>query len=495
MTDQNKDSREQSPEETGAEAAADAAATLENNDDYTMENGYQWKEPPAFDIEHKDNCVCVVKVTIPKSNLNAMLDEIFEEVNDSAQIPGFRRGKAPRKLLEKRLGKYARSNAVERLAEYATQWLADKHEVAPIAPPEIEGLEDAENIATDEDLCYTMTFETAGKCELGAYEGMEIEKPVAELPDSAVDSTIENMRTRFGRYEPLAEGEAAEGDQVIIDFTGTIDGEAFEGNSAENYPYILGSQRFSPEMETAITGAKAGDTVTAEVTFPEDHPSEELSGKTAVFEIKVNEIKRRELPDLDDELAKRLGHDTVDELRESVRARMNENTDTQVRDFMREQARRKLVECCTFELPKTQVERAIDGEYSNMEQRMVEQHVSAEEIEKHREEMKKDAEERGLFMLKSTYALQELAKKEQVEVTESDFEDYAKRMSDEMQQSYEIMKEYLMSDDMRNMMEYQIKDTKALDALLDKASIVLKPIDDEETDTDKNEDDKEKADA
>ncbi|MCK5863114.1 MAG: trigger factor, partial [Candidatus Hydrogenedentes bacterium] len=327
-----------------------------------------------------------------------------------------------------------------------------------------------------------------------AYEGLEIERPLYEVPDSDVDATIESMQTRYGRFEPLEDGAAESGDQVIIDFEGKVDGEDFEGNSAENYPYILGSQRFSPEMEVAMTGAKSGETVTADVTFPEDYRSKEIAGKMAKFEIKVNEIKRRILPELDDEFAKKVGHETLVEMRDAVRKRIGENADDQVKEFMQQQARVKLVECSTFELPQSQVKNFIESEYSAMEQRMVEQHAPAEAIEEHREEMQKAADEQGLLTAKSMYAVRALAEKENITVTDKDFEEYAEGMSTNYQQSPDVMKEYLLSDDMRSMTEFQIIEKKALAKVVEKASIVDKPVtEDKEADT--AEEDKEKADA
>ena len=490
MTEQEKELQEESQEQAAVEASE------ENTDvvDAAGEEGYEWKEPPTFDIAQKEDCVCEVKVTIPKANLTAMLDDVYEEMNDGVQVPGFRRGKAPRKLLEKRLGKYARASAVEKLADHAARMLMEKHKLTPINQAEVTGLEDAENIPEDQDLCYTLKFETPGKCTLGEYEGLEIEKPVYDVPDSDVDAAIESMRTRYGRFEPLEDGAAENGDQVIINFEGKIDGEGFEGNSAENYPYILGSQRFAPEMETAMTGAKSGDTVTAEVTFPEDYRSQDIAGKTAQFEIKINEIKRRVLPELDDEFAKRVGHETVAEMRDAIRKRIGENADDQVQEFMQQQARRKLVECSAFELPKSQVQHFIDVEYKSMEQRLMQQHAPVDTIEEHREEMKKAAEEQGTFLIKSMYAIRAIAEKENLTITESDFDDYAQGMSSGYQQNPEIMKEYLLSDDMRSMTEFQIIEAKALDKIIEKASIVEKPVTDD-AEGDAADADKEKTDA
>ncbi len=486
MTDQEKDVQEESQEQ----AVVESEETAETHDG----EAYEWKEPPSFNITHKEGCVCEVKVVIPKANLTAMLDEVYEEMNDGVQVPGFRRGKAPRKLLEKRLGKYARSSAVERLADHAGRLLMEQNKLTPINQAKIEGLEDAEHIPEDQDIAYTLTFETPGKCTLGEYEGVEIKKPVYDVPESEVDSTIESMRTRYGRFEPLEEGVAENGDQVIIDFHGKVNGEDFEGNRAENYPYILGSQRFVPEMEAAMAGKKAGETATAEFAFPEDYRSKDIAGKMAVFEIKINEIKRRVLPELDDEFAKRLGHDTVEELRDSIRKRIGENANEQVREYMRGQARQKLIECSTFELPQSQVQHFIDSEYRSMEQRLMQQHVPAEDIEQHREEMKKAAEEQGMMMIKSMYAVRALAEKEGIKATDADFDEYANTMSSGYYQNPELMKEYLLSDDMRSLTEYNIIESKVLDRIVEKATIVEEAVsDDEKAEDDKK--DEEKSDA
>jgi len=294
MAKKDNDAREESQEQP--QAAAPEAVEPAEDGPAADDAAYKWKEPPVFEVNHKEDCVCEVKVTIPKASVVAMLDDIYDEVNDGVQIPGFRRGKAPRKLLEKRAGKYVRTTATERLADEAARMLVEEYKLRPVSKAESVGLEEPENLRDDADLCYTLTFDTPGKCELGEYEGLEIEKPVFEVKDSEVEEALESMRTRYGRFEPLDGGAAEDGDQVIIDFVGKIDGEDFEGNSAENYPYILGSKRFSEEMEAAMLGAKPGQTVTAQITFPDDYRSAEIAGKTALYEIKIHEIKRRVLP-------------------------------------------------------------------------------------------------------------------------------------------------------------------------------------------------------
>jgi trigger factor len=441
------------------------------------EEAYKWEEPPRFEIEHKEDCLCEVKVTIPVVNIKTALDAVYDEVNDGMQVPGFRRGKAPRKLLEKRLGKYARTTAVDRLVDAASQKLVKENDnIKPVSKVDVQGLENVESMPLDQDLAYTLNFETAGNCELADYTQIELEKPEYDVDQSDIDGAIENMRMRFGRYEPLTEGAAQDGDQVIIDFTGAINGEPFEGNSAENYPYILGTKRFHENMEAAIKGAKPGEQVEAEVPFPEDYREASLSGKTAQFQIKVNEIKRRVLPELNDEFAKKVGYDSVAELQEGTRKRIAENTDTQVSDLLRDQAMAKLIEASSFTLPKGQIQHFVDNEYNTITERLTQQHVPAEEIEKQKDEIQAAADKQGLFMLKSMYAINEVCEKEHIEVTEADFETYARTLASGDEQQFEVMKQYLEQEEVRSSSAYRILTAKALDVLVSKAKIKLVPL-------------------
>jgi len=465
MTENEKDMLEESP----AVPETDAAPEADDETSEAVSEGkpYEWVEPPVFDVEEKADCQVSVKVTIPVANIRAALDDVYDEMNDGIQIPGFRRGKAPRKLLEKRLGKYARASVVERLVDAASDKLVKDKKLRPISEVDVEGLEDAENIPEDKDLVYTIQFETSGKCELADYTQFELEKPEFQVEQKDVDEAIENMRTRFGRYEPLTEGGAEDGDQVIIDFKGTIDGQAFEGNSAENYPYILGAKRFHENMEAAIRGAKAGDSVEAEV---------ELAGKTAQFTITINEIKRRTLPELNDEFAKKVGHDTVAELQESIRKHISENADSQLATMLRQQAMGKLVEESIFTLPQGQVKRFIEGEYESLKEDMVKNHMPAEEIEKQEENLREAAEQQGLFATKSMYAINAVCEKENIDVSENDLDNYARSLSGDDEKQFELMKEFLAREDIRTNSVYRILTDKALDLIVEKASIKLVPF-------------------
>ena len=480
MTENEKDMLEESPVKTETKADAEVTAETDAEDVEAGEVPYEWKEPPLFDVAEKDDCLVDIKVTIPVANIRAAMDDVYDEVNDGVQVPGFRRGKAPRKLLEKRLGKYVRSTVVERLVDAASKSLIKEKNLKPISKVDVEGLEDPENIPEDQDLVYSIQFETPGKCELADYSQFVLEKPEFQVEEKDVDESIENLRLRFGRYEPLTDEGARDGDQVIMDFSGTIDGEPFEGNSAENYPYILGTRRFHENIETALQGGKSGDAVAADVTFPEDLKEAQYAGKTAHYEIKINEVKRRVLPELNDEFAKKAGHDTVEELRAGIRKHIGENADSHLVEMMHDQAMRKLVDESTFILPKGQVERFVTGEYDSLKEELVQKHVSAEEIEKEDAKIRTAAEEQGLFAIKSMYVINEVYEKEKIEVTDADLEAYARSISGGDNKQFEMMREYLEREEIRSQSVYRILTNKALDAVVAKASIKLVPFKDED---------------
>lgn len=478
MTEKDNDAletpeQESTPEVSETEAATDVA-TEEVVDMEMGADEFEWKEQPVFEIEHKEDCVCEVKVTIPAVNISATLDNIYSEMNDGVQVPGFRRGKAPRKLLEKRLGKYAHSTAIEQLTDAAAQKLVRDHQLRPVSTAEVTGLEDKDQLDEKEDLVYTVTFEVPGTCELADFSAIELERPEFEVDEEAVEAQIDNMRTRFGRYEPLEDGVAEDGDQVVIDFKGTVDGEEFEGGSAEGYPYILGSKRFYESMEDAMLGKKAGDKTTAEVVFDDDYMSAEVAGKTAIFEISINEIKRRVLPELDDDFAKKAGHESMEIMRETVKKRMAETADEQLDQMLEEQVMGKLVEASAFTLPKGQIQQFVDMERDSIYGRMREQHVSAEDMEREADNVEAAAQKQGLFNLKAMYVVDAVSEAENIEITEEDFEDYTRQfVQGEDDQMLEAYRAYFQSEEMRSTTAHRIMYNKAMKAAVAKCQIKI----------------------
>ncbi len=449
---------------------------------------FEFAEDPTFDVDYKGDCAYEVKVAIPASNTLKQSEEMYEELQSDAEIPGFRRGKAPRKLLERKFGKAVRGEATEKLVSAAFRKLIKAEDLSPIDYPDIDGLDDVHDTPLDAALEFTLKFEVAPRVELGSYTGLKVERPVLKVEEKEVDEAIEKMRERFASYEEVDGAKAQDDDQVVIDFTGVIDGVAFDGGSAENYPYILGSGRFFSEFETALQGAETGKEVTCDVPFPEDYSSVDLAGKTATFTIKVNEIKRKTLPELDDDFATGGGFESMADLREKVSNDLQEGAASQGQQIAERRAVEAIVENSTFELPKSLVDSSA-AEYYNQEiRRLLEMRVSPDEIDKRNEDLLKKAHEHATREIKAYVVVNEIGSKEGVQVLEEDFEKEAQAIVSRTGMDVDIAKRFLSQDDKRSDYETRIFRQKALAIVMDSAKVKDKVVTREELDQEDEED-------
>ncbi|HIJ73727.1 MAG TPA: trigger factor, partial [Candidatus Hydrogenedentes bacterium] len=282
-------------------------------------------QDPVFQIDYKGDCSYEVKVEVPSANEAKQAEEMFDELAREAEVPGFRKGRAPRKLIERKFLKAVKSDVEAKLVNAAFKKLVKDSDLKPIGALDIDGLDGDEKREEGENLVFTLRFEVAPRVELGAYRDVKVERPIMVPEQEQIDAAIDEIRSRFAVFETLEGGVAAEGDQVEIDFRGTVDGEEFDGGSAVDYPYMLGTRRFFPEFEEALRGGCAGDEVACNVTFSDDYYNEKLRGKTAHFAIRIKDVKRRNLPELNDTFARQAGFDNPEDMREKVAERLTES--------------------------------------------------------------------------------------------------------------------------------------------------------------------------
>ena len=466
-------------EESPEQAAATATATKEEEEE---EEKFEFVEDPIFEIDYKGECAYEVKATIPVANERKLSEDLFEKLRHEAEVPGFRRGRAPRKLIERKFSKAVRNDVEQQLVGAAFEKLIENEDLVPIATPEVEGLEKEkrEERKEGEPIGFTMKFEVRPRCELGPYRGLEVERPVFKVEEKDVETAIERMQSRFAVFESLEEGEAADGDQVIIDFKGRVDGEEFAGGSAENYPYVLGTKRFFPEFEEVLTGATPGSTVSCNVVFGEDYSREELRGKTAAFEITVNEIKRRNTPELSDEFAAQAGYDSADDLREKVTSRMRASASGEGNGIAQERLLRAMIEAATFEIPKSMIKRMADSGYEERVEELRRQRTPAAEIQKREGELRAATEAAAIEAIKEWVATQEVAEAEGIEVTDEDFEREAADMAERVGASADAVAEYIGGEDRRSGYEMRFLRGKALECLIGHAEITDRELTPEE---------------
>jgi len=300
-----------------------------------------------------------LKVVVGADELEQRLSARLDELKGRAKIKGFRPGHVPKDHLRKVYGRSVMAEVVQQAVAETTREALSQREERPAFQPTVALPEDAAEIdkifAGTSDLAYTLSFEVLPKFELMDFSTLELDKPVAEVTEADVNQSIDRVRAANQRYKPK-DGAAESGDRLIIDFTGTIDGVAFEGGSSEGAPVVLGGGNFIPGFEEGLTGASAGDERAVQATFPEDYAEASLAGKTARFAVKVKEVGAPETPPLDEEFAKGLGIESVESLRQTVKQRLEQDR----AQASRLKVKRALLDALNrghdFELPPTLVD-------------------------------------------------------------------------------------------------------------------------------------------
>ncbi len=443
------------------------------------EEEFKFQQDPIFEIEYKGECLYTAKVSIPSVNSKVETEKYLEKLKEEAIVPGFRKGKAPMWLLESKFGKIAKKNAREKLLSEAWKKLLEDNKFKLFGTPQFEGIDNIDDIPDDQDISFTVSFEVEPKCELGKYRNLQLERIIFIPDDETVNERLEALRSRYSIYESVPDAEAQENDQVIIDFNGTIDGQTFQGGTANNYPYILGSNRFFGKFDEVLKGAKTGDVKNCKVEFPEDYPNKTLAGKEASFEIKVKDIKRKKMPELNDEFAKQLGSETLDELKQKIKKELEDSIREEANRKLEEDAILKVIEDSTFEIPKSFIEEVASKYIEDEIHRLRQMRVPNSEIEKHREKLEQEAKDKALRSIKWLTAVQEIAEAEGIEPTDEDFENEAQNIQRGSGIDIDTIRNYIQTEG-KNTITDSIIRRKVLQLIIDNAQINEKTVSKEE---------------
>ncbi|MBP2644998.1 MAG: Trigger factor [Firmicutes bacterium] len=310
----------------------------------------------------------VLELEIPQPEVAKAINKAYQRLAGKVNIPGFRKGKVPRKVLEMRLGKDALlDEAFDIIAPQAYIEALKEQNIEPVARPDLEVV----TFTEDQPLVFKATVIAKPEITVGEYKGLKVEKPSAEVDEAEVDKQIDVLRNRHAKMVVAENAVIAKGDFAIIDFEGFMDGEAFEGGGGKGYPLEIGAGAFIPGFEDQLIGAKAGDELDVNVTFPEDYHAKPLAGKAAVFKVKVTDVKRKEIPDLDDEFVKDIGEfNTVEELKADVRNNLLKAAEDKVERTLRANAVQAAVDNATVDIPEVMVESQIDHMIQDMDIRL-----------------------------------------------------------------------------------------------------------------------------
>lgn len=399
----------------------------------------------SVQIEKLENSMAKLTIEASAEELEKALESAFQKNKNKINIPGFRKGKVPRQMIEKMYGPAIfYEDAANELIPQAYENALDECEEDIVSSPEI----DVTQIEKGKPFIFTALVALKPEVKLGKYKGVKVDKADTEVTDDEVDAQINRERENNARNIEVTDRAVKDGDMTVIDFEGFVDGVAFEGGKGENYPLTIGSGAFIPGFEEQLVGAEIGKEVEVNVTFPEDYQEEDLQGKASVFICTVKEIKEKELPELDDEFASEVSEfETLAEYKADVKDKLTEKKVKEAKDAKEAAVIEAIVNDSEMEIPEpmlTTQQRQMVDEFA---QRMQMQGLSMEQYfqftgatyDKMIEQVKPQAERR----IKSRLVLEAIVKAENIEASEEEYEEELKSMAEAYQMEVEKVKEML----------------------------------------------------
>ena len=397
------------------------------------------------------------KLTSNKVKLNFVVSaEDFDKALATAysknvkrfNIPGFRRGKAPRHVIEMHYGPSVFfEDAFDEIFPVVYSEAIKEHSVEPVDRPEL----DVTQIEKGKDLIFSVEVFVRPDVVLGDYKNLEAKKVVDEVTDDDVSAEVERARDRNSRFVEVTDRPARLDDQVNIDYAGFDGDNQFAGGTAKGQELVLGSGHFIPGFEDQLVGATVGQDVDVNVTFPEEYHEKSLAGKPVVFHVHVNGIREKEVPALDDEFAKDMGFDTLDEYKADVKANLIKRNEERAETAFENEVVEKAVATCEMDIPNGMVEEAIDNMLRDMEMRLMYQGMKLDDYFKYtgqtREQVREMYREQATERVKTQLALEAIRDAEKIEATEEEIDAEIAKLADSRKKSLEDMKKQLTDGD------------------------------------------------
>jgi trigger factor len=375
----------------------------------------------------------VLTVEVDAETVSTSLDSAFKKVVKQINVPGFRKGKMPRPLFEKRFGvESLYQDAIDLMLPEAYTTAIEETGIEPVDRPEI----DVEQMEKGKTFIFTAKVTLKPEVKLGNYKGLEVETFETSVTDEDVDNEIKSLQEKQAELVVKEDGKAENGDTVVMDFEGFVNDEAFEGGKAENYSLELGSGQFIPGFEEQLVGLATGESKDVEVSFPEEYHAAELAGKPAVFKVTLHEIKGKALPELDDEFAKDVDDEveTLDALKEKIKSRLEHDKKHEEEHYLQNTVVEKATANAEVEIPSVMIDNEVDRMLQEFEQRLQAQGMnlelyfqfSGQNEEALRGQMKEEAEQR----VRGNLTLEAIVKAENIEVSDEEVNAELQKMAD-----------------------------------------------------------------
>ncbi len=424
----------------------------------------------SVQVENMEKNLAKLTVQVSAEELEKAIQQAFLKNKNRFNVPGFRKGKVPRQMIEKMYGKgIFYEDAVNSILPGAYSKAADECGLEIVSHPEI----DVTEVESGKGVTFTATVAVKPEVTLGQYKGVQVEKADTEVSDDEVMAEIAKEQEKNATTVTVTDRPAQMGDTVIIDFEGFVDGEAFDGGKAEDYSLELGSHSFIDTFEDQLAGKNTGDEVEVNVTFPEEYHAESLKGKPALFKVKINEIKAKELPEIDDEFASEVSeYETLDEYKASVKADLEKKKADSAKAKKEDEALKKIIEDSQMDIPDLMVETQADNMVDDYLQRMRAQGITPQMYMQYtgttQEMLVDQMKPQALSRIQARLVLEAIAKAENIEITEEDLEKELASMAEDYKMELDKLKE-LMNEDAKKQMKEDLAIQKAADLIVEQS--------------------------
>ena len=411
-----------------------------------------------------------LEFTVEAQKFDETMKKVYFKTVKYFNIPGFRKGKAPMNIIERYYGKeiFYEDTFNEILQEVYDKELRESN-ITAVSYPDL----DVKQIGKGQDLIFTAVVQTKPEVKPGKYKGIEIKKVEYNVSDEDINHELGHMQERNSRMVTVDDRAVENGDITVIDFEGFVDGKAFEGGKAEGHELTIGSNTFIPGFEDQIIGMKIDEEKDINVKFPEEYFSKELAGKDATFKVKLHEIKKKELPELDDEFAKDVSEfDTLKELKESIKEKLEKENEQKAKYETEEAAIKAVCDNTEIDIPSGMIETEIDHMEKDMEQRMQYQgltlYMYLQMIGKTKEEFRKEYEDQAKDAVKSRLVIEAVANEEKIEADDKEVDEKIKEMTENYGKTEDELKS---NESLRNYLKENLKTEKTIEFIVKNAKI------------------------
>lgn len=424
----------------------------------------------SVQVEKLEKSMAKLTITVEAAKFDAAVDSAYQKNKGKIALPGFRKGKAPRAMIEKMYGTGVfYEDAANELIPEAYETAAKESELEIVAQPEIE----VTQMEKGTDFIFTATVAIKPEVTLGDYKGIEVEKKEAEVSEEEITAEIDKAREANSRLITIEDRATEDGDTVIIDFDGYVDGKQFEGGYAEDYTLVLGSHSFIDNFEDQLVGKNLGEDVEVNVTFPEEYHVDELKGKPALFKVKIKEIQKKELPELDDDFAQDVSDfDTLDEYKADIEKKILENKENQIKREQEDQIIEKIIENAQMEIPQQMITAQTRQMTQEFAQRLQSQGLSLEQYMQFTgltpQKMMEDLEPQALKRIQSRLVLEAVVVAENIEASDEEIDKELENMASMYQMEIDKLKE-LIGDDEKKQIGMDLAVQKAVEFVVKEA--------------------------